>query len=459
MAKPAKSTFICQQCGHVSPTMLGRCPNCRAWDSLLETLPAAAASRSGSPTSLPATPVRLSELNLGDRQRLPVSIEELNRVLGGGFVPGALVLLGGDPGVGKSTLALQTATEIAQSGHPVLYVSGEESAEQIKLRADRLGAKADALLVLTETDVGTILATAEHTNPALLVIDSIQTMSVADLESAAGSVSQVRESAARIMAWAKRANVPVILIGHVTKEGAIAGPRVLEHLVDAVLYLEGDRFHQYRILRGVKNRFGSTNEIGVFEMDGIGLVEVQHPSEAFVRDRIGNAAGSIVTVVVEGSRPLLIEIQALVAQSALETPRRVVSGLDLNRLHVINAVLQKRGGIAVGSQDIFANVVGGLRIDEPASDLALALAIASSSSERPIDSRTIAIGEIGLSGEVRAVSQLERRLSEASRLGFTRAIVPSQLGRRSGELPSGIAIERVDTVRAAIRAALGDRTF
>ncbi|HRA48181.1 MAG TPA: DNA repair protein RadA, partial [Thermomicrobiales bacterium] len=337
MAKPAtRTTFVCQQCGHISPTMLGRCPNCRAWDSLVETLPSGPqASRTGSSTGVAATPVRLSELQLGERRRLPISIAEFNRVLGGGFVPGALVLLGGDPGIGKSTLALQTATEVARAGTSVLYVSGEESAEQIKLRADRLTAQSEHLYVLTETDIGTILATADQTKPGLLIIDSIQTMSVAELESAAGSVSQVRESAARIMTWAKSAHVPVVLIGHVTKEGAIAGPRVLEHLVDAVLYLEGDRFHQYRILRGVKNRFGSTNEIGVFEMDGLGLAEVQHPSEAFVKDRIGNAAGSVVTVVLEGSRPLLIEIQALVAHSALETPRRVVSGLDLNRLHVI----------------------------------------------------------------------------------------------------------------------------
>jgi len=436
--------------------MLGRCPNCRAWDSLVETLPLVdSSSRAARPASA-ATPVRLADLTLSETHRLPVTIEEFNRVLGGGFVPGALVLLGGDPGVGKSTLALQTASEIARTGKTVLYVSGEESAEQIKLRADRLSANAEPLLVLTETDVATVLATAESVNPALVIIDSIQTMSVAELESATGSVSQVRESAARIMGWAKQARVPVVLIGHVTKEGAIAGPRVLEHLVDAVLYLEGDRFHQFRILRGVKNRFGSTNEIGVFEMDGIGLAEVRHPSEAFVGDRHGNAAGSIVTVVVEGSRPLLIEIQALVAQSALENPRRVVSGLDLNRLHVINAVLQKRGGISLGQQDIFANVVGGLRIDEPASDLAVALAIASSANERPIDPRTIAVGELGLSGEVRSVSQLERRLSEAARLGFRKAIVPAHLGRRSGNLPSDIELIRVESIREAIQSGLGD---
>jgi DNA repair protein RadA/Sms len=455
MAKAAaRTTFVCQQCGHISPTMLGRCPACKAWDSMVETLPTIESSRSASVHVKAATPVRLSDLKLSAGKRLPVAIEEFNRVLGGGFVPGALVLLGGDPGVGKSTLALQAASEIARTGITVLYVSGEESAEQIKLRADRLSAGSDSLLVLTETDVSTILSTSDGIKPGLVIIDSIQTMSVGDLESAAGSVSQVRESAARIMTWAKASGVPVILIGHVTKEGAIAGPRVLEHLVDAVLYLEGDRFHQFRILRGVKNRFGSTNEIGVFEMDGLGLAEVLHPSEAFVKDRIGNSAGSIVTVIMEGSRPLLMEIQALVAQSALENPRRVVSGLDLNRLHVINAVLQKRSGVSLGQQDIFANVVGGLRIDEPAGDLAIALAIASSASERPIDPRTIAIGELGLSGEVRSVAQLERRLSEAARLGFRKAIIPAHLGRRSGELPANIELVRVDSVREAIRGTL-----
>jgi DNA repair protein RadA/Sms len=322
------------------------------------------------------------------------------------------------------------------------------------LRANRIALGHESLLVLCETDVSAVLAAAEQARPALLIIDSIQTMSSADLESAPGSVAQVRESAAQIMNWAKSNGTPVVLIGHVTKEGSIAGPRVLEHLVDAVLYLEGDRYHQFRILRGVKNRFGSTNEIGVFEMDSTGLAEVRHPSEAFVSDRNANAAGSVVTVTLEGTRPILIEIQALVAQSALETPRRVVSGLDLNRIHLLTAVLQKRAGLSLGGQDVFTNVIGGIRIDEPAIDLAVGLAIASSFKERPVDVRTVAMGEIGLSGEIRAIGQLERRLSEAARLGYTRAIVPATLGRRAGELPSGIEVLRAQSVRDAINYGL-----
>jgi DNA repair protein RadA/Sms len=453
----AKSTFVCQQCGYVSPTMLGRCPSCRNWDSLVETIaPSQSSGARATSRTTGAAPVRLGDLQTSTIARLPVEIAELNRVLGGGFVPGSLVLLGGDPGIGKSTLVLQAATDIARTGASVLYVSGEESAEQIKLRADRTALDHNTLLVLTETDISAVLAAAERVRPALLIVDSIQTMSTPELESAPGSVSQVRESAARVMSWAKSTGTPVVLIGHVTKEGAIAGPRVLEHLVDAVLYLEGDRYHQFRILRGVKNRFGSTNEIGVFEMDNSGLVEVRHPSEAFVGDRNANAAGSVVTVTLEGTRPILIELQALVASSALENPRRVVSGVDLNRIHLLAAVLQKRASLSLGSQDIFVNVVGGLRVDEPAIDLALALAIGSSLKERPVDLRTVAIGEIGLSGEIRAISQLERRLSEAQRLGYRRAIVPATLGRRSGELPSGLEIVRAQTVREAINAGLSE---
>jgi DNA repair protein RadA/Sms len=448
-----KSSFVCQQCGYVSPTMLGRCPTCRTWDSLVETITPGDSRPSRKPASL-AEPVALGSLQANGTTRLPVSIEEFNRVLGGGFVPGSLVLLGGDPGIGKSTLVLQAAADIARTGRTVLYVSGEESAEQIKLRAERTAVDHDSLMVLCETDITAVVATADEMRPALLVIDSVQTMSSTELESAPGSVAQVRESAATVMTWAKATATPVVLIGHVTKEGAIAGPRVLEHLVDAVLYLEGDRYHQFRILRGVKNRFGSTNEIGVFEMDTTGLIEVRHPSEAFVGDRNGNSAGSVVTVTLEGTRPILIEIQALVANSALDTPRRVVSGVDLNRMHLLAAVLQKRAGLSLAGQDIFANVIGGLRIDEPAIDLAIALAIASSLKERPVEERTVAIGEIGLSGEIRAVGQLERRLHEAARLGFRRAIVPANLGRRAGELPGGIEVLRAATVREAVTLAL-----
>ena len=434
--------------------MLGRCPSCRAWDSLVETAPPSGSPRRRTTKGVAPQPVRLSDLSPGDTARLPVAIEELSRVLGGGFVPGSLILLGGDPGIGKSTLILQTASELASAGSTVLYVSGEESAEQIKLRADRISTMQDGLLVLCETDISAVIASADQIKPALLIIDSIQTVFTSDLDSAPGSVGQVRESAARIMNWAKTTGIPVVLIGHVTKEGAIAGPRVLEHLVDAVLYLEGDRYHQFRILRGVKNRFGSTNEIGVFEMDSGGLAEVRHPSEAFVGDRNANAAGSVVTATLEGTRPILIEIQALASQSALEVPRRVVSGIDMNRLHLLAAVLQKRASIGLGSQDLFVNVTGGIRLDEPAIDLAIALAIVSSVKERPIDLHTIAIGEIGLSGEIRTVSQLERRLSEAHRMGYKRAIVPAALGRRTGEMPTGIEITRVSDVRQAITAGL-----
>jgi DNA repair protein RadA/Sms len=420
----------------------------------METAPIQDSPNKRSLSGQVAQPVRLDALTTALSQRLPIAIDELSRVLGGGFVPGSLVLLGGDPGIGKSTLILQTAVELAATGQPVLYVSGEESAEQIKLRADRITSQPSDLMVLCETDIGTILATAEAQKPALLIVDSIQTVYSSDLDSAAGSVGQVRESAARIMSWAKSSGVPVVIIGHVTKEGAIAGPRVLEHLVDAVLYLEGDRYHQFRILRGVKNRFGSTNEIGVFEMDSAGLAEVRHPSEAFVGDRNANAAGSVVTATLEGTRPILIEIQALASQSALDIPRRVVSGIDMNRLHLLTAVLQKRAAIGLGNQDVFVNVTGGIRLDEPAIDLAIATAIASSVRERPVDLRSIVIGEIGLSGEIRTVGQLERRLVEAQRMGYRRAIVPAALGRRSGDLPSGIEIERVSDIRQAIAAAL-----
>src|SRR6476659_538363 len=319
----AKSTFVCQQCGYVSPTMLGRCPNCRTWDSLVETIaPSQSGGTRAASRTTGAAPVRLGDLQTSTIARLPVEIAELNRVLGGGFVPGSLVLLGGDPGIGKSTLVLQAATDIARTGASVLYVSGEESAQQIKLRADRTALGHDTLLVLTESDPSAVLDAAERVRPALLIVHSIQTMSTPELESAPGSVSQVRESAARVMAWAKSTGTPVVLIGHVTKEGAIAGPRVLEHLVDAVLYLEGDRHGHFRVLRAVKNRFGSTDEVGVFEMAESGLREVRNPSEAFLEERHGNAPGSSVAVTVEGTRPILVEVQALTTPSAFGLPRR-----------------------------------------------------------------------------------------------------------------------------------------
>jgi DNA repair protein RadA/Sms len=387
--------------------------------------------------------------------RIVVSIDEFNRVLGGGLVPGSLVLVGGDPGIGKSTLVLQAAAALSDAVGPVLYVSAEESAHQVKLRADRLGLCGQTLLVMSETNLADVLDAAEEHRPGLLIVDSIQTVFVDEIASAAGSVSQVRECTSRLMQWAKPRNIPVLIIGHVTKEGTIAGPRLLEHMVDAVLYLEGDRYHQYRILRAVKNRFGSTDEVGVFEMADAGLREVRNPSEAFLEERTGNSAGTTVAVTVEGSRPILVEIQALTTATAFGLPRRSANGLDAGRLQLLIAVLQKRVGLGLGSQDIYANVVGGLRIAEPAVDLAVAIAVASSFKDIKVDPRTVAIGEIGLSGELRSVNQLERRLNEASRLGFNRVVVPPVVGRRSRLQAEGIEVVRSATVAEAIEVAVG----
>jgi DNA repair protein RadA/Sms len=453
VAKP-KIVYSCTECGGQTLKWQGQCPHCNAWNTLVESI----ADKGGARYQGLAESSRvqtLGEVSAVEEPRRETGVGELDRVLGGGLVRGGVTLLGGDPGIGKSTLLLQ-ALSLLSTSCKALYVSGEESAQQVALRSRRLGLECKDLQVLAEIQLEKVLATLASEKPDVAVIDSIQTVYSEALQSAPGSVAQVRECAAQLTRFAKTSGTALLLVGHVTKEGAIAGPRVLEHLVDAVLYLEGDRYHQFRILRGVKNRFGSTNEIGVFEMDNAGLAEVRHPSEAFVTDRNANAAGSVVTVTLEGTRPILIELQALVAPSALENPRRVVSGVDLNRIHLLAAVLQKRASLSLGSQDIFVNVVGGLRVDEPAIDLALALAIASSLKERPVDLRTAAIGEIGLSGEIRAISQLERRLSEAQRLGYRRAIVPATLGRRSGDLPSGIDVVRAQTVREAINAGLSD---
>ena len=453
MAK-VKTSFICQQCGASSHAYMGRCPGCGAWNSMIETIeerrqPARAATR--RPAELPQP---LTALGATAMARIPVPISELDRVLGGGLVPGTLVLIGGDPGIGKSTLVLQAASALAASNGPVLYVSAEESAQQIRLRADRLGIHTEDVLVLSGTDLDEILASANAVSPSLLIVDSIQTVSVDEISSAAGSVSQVRECTSRLMQWGKTRNVPVFIVGHVTKEGAIAGPRVLEHMVDAVLYLEGDRHGHFRVLRAVKNRFGSTDEVGVFEMAEAGLREVRNPSEAFLEERNDNAAGSSVAVTVEGTRPILVEVQALTTPSAFGLPRRSANGLDGGRLQLLVAVLQKRVGLGLGGQDVYANVVGGMRIGEPAADLAVALAIASSFRDRPIDSRMVAIGEIGLSGELRSVSQVERRLSEAQRLGFDTAVISASSARRGTTNVSGLRVIRADTVAEAIEAGI-----
>ncbi|MBA2277941.1 MAG: DNA repair protein RadA [Chloroflexia bacterium] len=447
-----RTSWVCQQCGASSPGYLGRCPSCGAWHAMVETIEDRGRPRELASRAVRTVPQSLATLGGAGHDRLRVPIDELDRVLGGGLVRGSLVLVGGDPGIGKSTLILQAASLLARD-QPVVYVSAEESAQQIKLRADRLGIEQENLLVLAETNLEEIIAAVESVEAGVVVIDSIQTVFLDEVTSAAGSVSQVRECTSRLMQWAKPHNVPVFVIGHVTKEGTIAGPRVLEHMVDAVLYLEGDRYHQYRILRAVKNRFGSTDEVGVFEMADTGLREVRNPSEAFLEERSEVASGSVVTVTIEGTRPILVEIQALATPTAFGLPRRSANGLETSRLQLLCAVLQKRVGLSLGAQDIYANVVGGLRVAEPAVDLGVAIAIASSFRDRPVERSTVVVGEIGLSGELRSVNQLDRRLNEAARLGFARVIVPATVGKPH-LTASGIEIVRAASAAEAIEAAI-----
>ena len=455
----SRAVFICQQCGSEQSKWMGRCPDCGEWNSLVETVvtPPTPASRTGLSISteggLGSSPVRISQVHNTDFGRMRVPGEEFNRVLGGGIVPGSLVLIGGDPGIGKSTLLLQVSAELALFGDkPVLYVSGEESPQQIKMRASRLGLNPDALFLLSETNIDAVLPQIDLMQPGLVIIDSIQTVFSSDLTSAAGTVSQVRECTSRLMHVAKARNIPMFLVGHVTKEGALAGPRVLEHMVDAVLYLEGDRFHQYRLLRGVKNRFGSTNEVGVFEMGNEGMLEVNNPSAAFLAERNSGSSGTAIAVTLEGTRPILVEVQALTSSSNTGLPRRTANGIDLNRLLLLTAVLSKRVGLGLGNQDIYVNVVGGLKISEPAIDLSVAAAIASSYREIQVDPEMVLIGEVGLSGELRTVGQLDRRLNEASKLGFAKAIYPPT-GRKP-TLPTGMRGVSVATLQEAIAACL-----
>ncbi len=398
-------------------------------------------------------PQRLADIEMSQDTRIALPIAEFSRVLGGGLVPGSLVLLSGEPGIGKSTLVLELSAKLAATTGPVLYVSGEESARQIKLRAERLGLSAPDLYLLTETDLSEIISQAQRLNPRLLVIDSIQTTQDPALNSTAGLVAQVRQCATELQRLAKGSGLSILIIGHVTKDGNIAGPRVLEHIVDAVLYLEGDPFQQYRLLRGVKNRFGATSEVGVFEMSGAGLAQVPNPSEAFLEERVINASGSAIAITLEGTRPLLVELQALTSPTTFGNPRRTPNGIDLNRLLLISAVLSKRVGLKLWEQDIFVNVIGGLRITEPASDLAMALAIASSYQDRALPADLAIVGEVGLSGEVRRVGQLPARLNEARKIGFKRALAP-KLGRRVSDLPEGIQLIEVRSVAEALRAVL-----
>jgi len=445
----AQTIFVCQQCGKESIKWLGHCPDCDGWNTFVESLRTAASQTATIHTS--NTPRELCQIADEDNPRLSVSMEEFDRVLGGGIVPGSLVLIGGDPGIGKSTLLLQICAIIAHGHKKVLYVTGEESLGQMRLRAKRLGLEGERLFVLSETNFESILAHIQQVSPDLVIIDSIQTVYLDELGGAPGSVGQIRECTMRMMQWAKKANVPVLISGHVTKDGSIAGPRVLEHIVDVVLYLEGDPFSAYRLLRGVKNRFGSTNEVGIFEMKNEGLAEVANPSEVFLSQRSKETIGSAVVPTLEGTRPLLVEIQALTSTTSYGPPRRIANGIDFNRLLLITAVLTKRAGLALGNQDILVNVAGGLKVNEPAADLGIALAIASSLHGVTIDPTLVAIGELGLSGELRAVPQPERRISEAAKLGFKRCILP--LTKRPNA-PSSIELISAASVREALRMAL-----
>lgn len=453
MAK-TKTQFVCQQCSRISPRQMGRCPQCGEYNTMVEVVvaePKAAGRR--RPRAPRAAPQRLTDVSSDAEPRVTLPLEEFSRVLGGGVVPGSLVLLGGDPGIGKSTLLTQVSALLAEKVGPALYVSGEESPRQIKMRADRLGVRSDNLFLVTETDLDVILDHVEAIQPQLLIVDSIQTTYLGDLTSAAGSVSQVRECAARLQALAKSGGVSVFLIGHVTKEGTLAGPRVLEHIVDTVLYLEGDRYQAYRLLRCVKNRFGATAEVGVFEMRETGLVEVSNPSQAFLAERMVNAPGSAIAVTMEGTRPLLVELQGLTSPTTFGNPRRTPNGVDFNRLLLVTAVLTKRAGLKLGDQDVFVNVIGGLKIGEPAADLAIAAALASSVRDRPVAADLVMVGEIGLSGELRAVGQLTARLKEAAKLGFKKALVPKTV--RPGEpYPDGIEVISARSIREALEVAL-----
>lgn len=453
MAKGKATIFFCQNCGYESAKWAGQCPGCKEWNTMVEEpAPAKSGGRRGTDALSgrhSAEPVNLAAVDLTENERMSTHIAELDRVLGGGLVPGSLTLVGGDPGIGKSTLLLQVCRHMAADGKKVLYISGEESLQQIKLRANRIGDFSDQMLLLCETSLETVEQSLKKQLPAVAVIDSIQTMYHEEISSAPGSVSQVRESTSVLLQLAKGLGISIFIVGHVTKEGTVAGPRVLEHMVDTVLYFEGDRHASYRILRGVKNRFGSTNEIGVFEMREEGLAEVKNASEFMLNGKPEGASGSVVSCSMEGTRPILLEIQALVCRSSFGIPRRQATGMDLNRLNLLMAVLEKRLNLQVADCDAYVNLAGGMRIAEPAIDLGVVMAAASSFKNRVIDDKTIVFGEIGLSGEVRGVSQASQRVTEAAKLGFTTCVLP-QVNLAQIKAAAGIKLVGVRTVREAI---------
>ena len=455
MAKGAKSVFVCNSCGNESSKWLGKCPACGAWNSFFEekVVDVKATSGLGARTNATkANVLKLKNVETNNYERYKTGYAELDRVLGGGLVQGSLVLLGGEPGIGKSTLILQLCDKVKVNG-PILYVSGEESGAQIKLRADRLGIDNDNILFLGETSMTLIDQAIDENKPSLVIIDSIQTIYSDDITAAPGSVSQVREVTAKIMMTCKKQNITTIIIGHVTKDGNIAGPRVLEHMVDAVLYIEGERFFSYRVLRGAKNRFGSTNEVGIFEMREEGMCEIENPSDIMISDRAGNPSGSVIVATLEGTRTMLIEVQALVTPTAYGMARRTGIGVEFNRLVLLLAVLEKRANLPLSNQDAYVNVVSGIKLDEPAADLAIALAIASSFKNTPVSKELVAIGEVGLTGEIRSVSQVEKRVKEAERMGFSEVLVP-QCSLKQIKYKPSINVIGVKTIREAIEKAL-----
>ena len=448
-----RTAFFCQGCGHESPKWMGFCPSCGERTPLVASPLSHSAPHPAWLTSGPESPQELAHIPHDERQRISLPFEELNRVLGGGIVTGSLVLMAGEPGVGKSTLLLQTAQHLASAGGKVLYVTGEESVGQIKLRSQHLGISGDGVYLLAETNVDQIIEQLEGFRPVVGIVDSIQTLYTQEMSSGPGSVAQVRECTLRLMRWAKARAVPVLMAGHITKDGSVAGPRVLEHMVDVVLYLEGENLSAYRVLRGAKNRFGSTNEVGIFQMGSKGLEEVADPSMVLLSQHREESVGSAIVPVVEGSRPLMVEVQALTSPSALPVPRRIANGVDYGRLLMLIAVLTRRVGLNLSNQDIIVNVAGGIKIQEPASDVAVALAIASSFRNKPINGCTVALGEVGLTGELRTVPQLQRRLGEASRLGFRRCLVPSS-AKEDTKGVKGIEAVYAPTLKHAMRVCV-----
>lgn len=454
------TVFFCQSCGYESSKWMGQCPGCRQWNTMVEEKVQTTSKGMGGNVKMKASkerqePSSLSAIAMQEEERIHTHIQELDRVLGGGIVPGSLILVGGDPGIGKSTLLLQVCKYLSDDGRKVLYISGEESLKQIKLRAVRIGEFTDNLLLLCETNLDSIEEAITRRKPEAVVIDSIQTMYHDEVSAAPGSVSQVREATGILLRLAKDMGIPIFIVGHVTKEGTVAGPRVLEHMVDTVLYFEGDRHASYRILRGVKNRFGSTNEIGVFEMRQNGLTEVANASEFMLNGRPKGASGSVVVCSMEGTRPILLEIQALVCKSSFGIPKRQATGTDFNRVNLLMAVLEKRVGLPMSNCDAYVNIAGGIRMMEPAIDLGIVMAVVSSFQNKPVDEKTIVFGEVGLSGEVRSVSMAEQRIAEAAKLGFTTCILPESAEeslRISGNIPKGITLKGVSSVREAIRA-------